>query len=586
MNNDRWTGPTIDSHYNGLRFFAQLCDELLYYFSHDSFKVPTLNFHFLCIECLAVLEKIDGDILDKGGIKPILLELIDAYKRDPIVCSFYGDDINIHFSAKDEDGVYKQSLKEIVQSSKTDISLQKIKRSLLFFQDDLARESRYVKECINQIRKLVIKKDLQHDELDMLQQYIKIFLTELINLGYSQEYLYNCVRNVFYTHEESITAVEECFDKFISCFPMQKKEYAVYLPLNNVKIKNELSNFRGFYIAENVYEMFEVPSQYVIKVVDKAMDPEEAKNSAISLIEFCLSLSQYCQHTKKSCSFKVAEVVDVKTKECVCLKTLAQPINRQIRHPMDAQDLLKACFQMNSGVFNAVCLHTSAFETKELKNQLLNLWTAMEVLIPVERSGSFSRINQISNAVSTMLTSRYFRSLLFQLDQQIADAIKLKYDEIIERVDVGNSRIEKLLALLVLPKYNIDYNELCQDLICAPVLSFRLKQYQDIFMSGKKIKDFYQRHSMRLTWQMMRIYRNRNMIVHDGDTFPFLNLILQNLHFYIDEIIDIFCEKNKEGFVEASSIIMQLAQREQKYLAGIDSAPSFDERNYVRLILG
>ncbi|MBR4863545.1 MAG: hypothetical protein IKU07_03135 [Oscillospiraceae bacterium] len=71
---------------------------------------------------------------------------------------------------------------------------------------------------------------------------------------------------------------------------------------------------------------------YVIKVVHEAMDPEHAKNSAISLIEFCLSISQYCQHTKKSCSFKVADAVDVETKKCFSLKKLAQPINRQIRY--------------------------------------------------------------------------------------------------------------------------------------------------------------------------------------------------------------------------------------------------------------
>lgn len=210
----------------------------------------------------------------------------------------------------------------------------------------------------------------------------------------------------------------------------------------------------------------------------------------------------------------------------------------------------------------------------------------MEVLIPIERSGSFSRINQISNAVSTMLTSRYFRMLLCQLNQQIASAIGSKYSAIIESVEDGNSEIEKLLALLVLPKNNTRFQALCQDLALAPLLAFRLQQYKDNFSSGKRIKDFYERHATRLTWQIMRIYRNRNMIVHDGNTFPFIDLILQNLHFYIDEIIDIFCEKNNEGFQESSSIIQQLAQQEQKYLNAIVKANAFDESNYVQLILG
>lgn len=586
MYHDRWTGTKVDAKYNGLRFFAQQCEELLHYFSHDSFKVPTLNFHFLCVECLAVLEKVEEDVLDKGCVKPLLLELIDSYKKDPIICSFYGDDINIHFSFKDENGNYKNSLKDITQSPKSDTSLQKIKNCLSFLKADLEREARYAQACINQIRELVTKEKLVFEELELLRQCTKILLTELINFGYSQEYLYNSVRNVFYTSEKLDMLAEDQFESFIECFPMRQKEYAVYLPLNNVKIKNELSNYGGFQIAENVFEMFEVPSLYVIKVIEKAMDPEQAKNSAISIIEFCISLSQYCQHTKKGCSFKVAEVVDIETSECFSLKTLTQPINRQIRYPIEAQDLLMACLQMNSCVFNAVGLHASAFETKEPKNQLLNLWTAMEVLIPVERNGSYSRANQISNAVSTMLTSRHFRALLCELDRQLDSAINSQYSAIIKEILDGNSRVEKLLALLVLPKYNVNLQTLCQHLVHAPVLAFRLKQYQDVLSTGGKIKAFYEQHSARLTWQIMRIYRNRNMIVHDGETFPFLNLILQNLHFYIDEIIDIFCENNKIGFRDASSIIAHISHKEQKILTELAKISSVDEKNYIPLILG
>ena len=49
----------IDKSFNGIRFFAELAEELLFYFSHDSFKVPTLNFHYLCFEALDAISKIE-----------------------------------------------------------------------------------------------------------------------------------------------------------------------------------------------------------------------------------------------------------------------------------------------------------------------------------------------------------------------------------------------------------------------------------------------------------------------------------------------------------------------------------------------
>lgn len=71
----------IDKSFNGIRFFAESAEELLFYFSHDSFKVPTLNFHFLCFEALDVIRKIESVLLDKGNIVPILQEFLYSYKK-------------------------------------------------------------------------------------------------------------------------------------------------------------------------------------------------------------------------------------------------------------------------------------------------------------------------------------------------------------------------------------------------------------------------------------------------------------------------------------------------------------------------
>lgn len=38
--------------------------------------------------------------------------------------------------------------------------------------------------------------------------------------------------------------------------------------------------------------------------------------------------------------------------------------------------------------------------------------------------------------------------------------------------------------------------------------------------------------------QIMRIYRNRNLIIHNGESMPYLNLLIENLHSYVDEFIE------------------------------------------------
>lgn len=586
MSVNRWNDCEIDSKWKGLRFFVQLAEELLFYFSHDSFKVPTLNFHYLCIEALSIIDEIENGVLDKGNIIPILQELLDSFKQDPIIDSFYGSDINILFTQKDTNGEYKPVLKEIMQNPTSDLSIQRVKKCLLFLQDDLGRKSRYYYKGISEIKNLIQKQEPDYLELVQLKQYTRIVLTELINKGYSQEYIYTSILNVFFQKGSTTSAPTVLFEQFASCFPLKDREYIIYLPLSNGKIKEELSHYTGFAIAENIFEMFENNCSYVIKLNNNAMDPEEAKNQSIALIEFCLSVSQYCQHSNSTCSFKCAEVVDAETHQVYKLKSLSQPIFREKRLPVDARRLLNTCFRLKSGAFTAIGLHASAFQTKDYKNQLLNLWTAMEVLIPVERNGNQSRINQIANSVSTILSSSYICTLLTQLDKQLGEALGEQYENVLHQVDICNERTYKLLAVLVLQDYTATYDTILALLGFAPLISFRLQQYKGILSVGAILKDFYIQHSKRVSWQIMRIYRNRNMIVHNGDTFPFLEVILQNLHFYIDSIIDTFCQVDSDRYGNAASIIAKLSLAEQAYLTSLGKANGYTKDNFLSIILG
>lgn len=44
-------------------------------------------------------------------------------------------------------------------------------------------------------------------------------------------------------------------------------------------------------------------------------------------------------------------------------------------------------------------------------------------------------------------------------------------------------------------------------------------------------------HTVRVGWQIRRIYRARNMIVHSGITPSYIELLIENIHDYLDHII-------------------------------------------------
>ena len=64
-----------------LLLFAQSLEELLAPYSHDSYRVPALNFHYICHEIANVIELIEENVLDKGNIIPLLAEMKESTNK-------------------------------------------------------------------------------------------------------------------------------------------------------------------------------------------------------------------------------------------------------------------------------------------------------------------------------------------------------------------------------------------------------------------------------------------------------------------------------------------------------------------------
>lgn len=70
----------------------------------------------------------------------------------------------------------------------------------------------------------------------------------------------------------------------------------------------------------------------------------------------------------------------------------------------------------------------------------------------------------------------------------------------------------------------------------------------------------------------MRIYRNRNMIVHNGNYMPYLHVILGNLHYYLDAMFDVLIEYYHLGIDRNQSIFFHIQKEELRYwnILGLD----------------
>lgn len=83
----------------------------------------------------------------------------------------------------------------------------------------------------------------------------------------------------------------------------------------------------------------------------------------------------------------------------------------------------------------------------------------------------------------------------------------------------------------------------------------------------------------------MRIYRTRNMLVHDGTSMPYSDYVLQNLHYYIDSFIRFLSTYYKLGYTSVDTIIDSIQFQEQMYLQSLSVDASVNKSNVEKYVL-
>jgi hypothetical protein len=98
--------------------------------------------------------------------------------------------------------------------------------------------------------------------------------------------------------------------------------------------------------------------------------------------------------------------------------------------------------------------------------------------------------------------------------------------------------------------------------------------------------DKLKEHEKKVEWQIRRIYRTRNLIVHSGRTIPYIDTLIENTHDYLDQaiaaVLDYSC-----GVLSAKSIdqAFDMANMDYEvYVSALKNIESFNEKN-IRFIL-
>lgn len=541
-----------------LLLFSQLVNELLFDYSIPSNRISTLNSHYLCLDALNVIDSVENHGVPEGTLKPIMEELYSALKKDPIFS--VSADSPLEYFVKYQADKYIPAGK-VADMNYSDLIKTAKSISTCFFNENSYYES--LKETIVDI----VSKNNVCKQQDLFR-LVKSLLTELMNSGYTLRYIYDVMNRNFWnpsTDIDSPLAIKVFFDSFGFC----KKQYDVVFKVNRRRMEKFIACIDGLVFQDSIDARFRTHSEHqflsrknnecFICLKRKALDPFHAAESTKDMLSQNAALYRLYDHNYRyriesvpcavydeSAFYKVAQSIKaVEHTRAMSRKQISNSLNLADQ-AMESAVNNRAYYDFIA-ILNAVRLHSHSLDSISEENQLLDLWSIFESVLDISNKHTSDRIQQICMYLVPILKQNYIYSLFEQLASDIKNYDEQFLEELTGKNASSSEVVRKVCEFSLLSEYDQKRNEFILKCIDFPLLKERIEYYNLTLSNTDEVFKFVEKHSERVRWQVMRIYRNRNLIIHNGKSMPYLHLLIENLHSYVDDFLSYAIRSLSEG---------------------------------------
>lgn len=380
------------------------------------------------------------------------------------------------------------------------------------------------------------------------------YITTLINIGYQKNYIHFRLRKLFFDKRRPINSLETLND-FFDEFDLELKDYKVIF--KGSKLLNEIKDScQSFDITITDDFAFEGPNgkgfanqkteDEVFVICDEisALDGIAAKVNAERKIGRIVNLFTYFHHK---------EVPHWSNDAIVIRNGLEHPVKKHTSPMVKIPDMRpgKAAKDLNEVLKNfnlesrslkkfnrAFDLHGLAVSGEEVENQILNTWIAFETMIDGKDGGS--KIQQISDAIVPFINLFYLRNIINYTYQSLRRWNIAFIRELLSKVPDSKNGLpqDKVAMIIACEEFKDLRTELLAELESFILLRFRVWQLSEVLKNGKSIRVFIEQHTTKVIWHIRRIYRARNLIVHEGTIDPNIDILAENAHSYLDSFMN------------------------------------------------
>lgn len=511
---------------NKFIMFVQTLEEVLFYYSFESYKLPALNSHYLCYDLLRTKQNIEQKAITEGNFIPLSEEFENAIKYDMVLEKF--------LPTKEMLLGKRDKLKSYVDYTKLDYKAKINKYTEVAEYISEISDNVYLHTIYDVLIENIFSDNVNFEVLQKIYTATRILATELVNGGYSPEYISHELKHTFLDKRKTIAGSEQELIDFFNKFLFEKKSYQVIFGIN-AETSRILKQTKKITVKKPSKELkkdlgLKHNGDMVAELLVEDIDSYMAVERAYSYINTVVGLHRISQHHRPIYIKGTAQISQVDDElNILSSSVIKNEKNVLLRANNESQiqsyffdDQLLNNVNPPESFFRAVSLHNSALDSKEATNQLLDLWTAVETLVGF-RTGDEDKINVVCNILTSILNRSYMYNQMEQLCKDILTVLDKQGQVFFDKIEENEQNPMKLAFILGVKAQEENYNELKDMLEEYPILQYRMELFsKHIFCNSKTVFEELMRHKEKLKWQIIRIYRNRNMIVHNGEHMPYL----------------------------------------------------------------
>lgn len=396
-----------------------------------------------------------------------------------------------------------------------------------------------------------------------LIRLLEYFYIELVNIGFSKQYLYKRIQSTF-VYSTIDTNFDIQYNRFEQLIKKENENYTIVFSIEDQSFKyNELRKIDPRYSFVNkIYK-----NKLCSKISDSGKEFIE-KNKQFILIAISFQSKDYFSAVQLGIN-KFSKDLDIYhlgynrkfykiATQCLVIgdknpsKSSVLPSNYQIDgyfhdNGYIFDNILEKISKLKrknidkdsyKKIISAIRYYRTGSESPELETKLLNYWIGLEFIFTSFHSEE-KTIDRIRKYFPISHSLIYIKRNMVDFHKTLK---RLNLDQLVEGY---NDNLSYLLS-------NTAYEDIKRESI-SELLVYRATFFQKWYQEPNKIRDSLKKHQENLVWNLTRLYRIRNEIVHNAAIKNGIYTNIAHLKYYLTFILNSILDFMAENAIDVDN---------------------------------